>query len=297
MKLFDLHCDTLLEKNSNPAVNLFDMKRAEKFIRAFAIYTPDDLKGEDAIRHFDKLYQRFLKLLEENSDFVSQYPKTDKNVSLILSVENASVLAGDINRIEKFANLGVKLLSLTWNGENELGFGQSKNKGLKTFGKECIPILEKYGIIIDVSHISDRGFEDICAISKKPFIASHSNSRKICNHKRNLSDEQICEIINRKGIIGLNFYKGFLNNDSDKSSANDILRHAEHILSLGGEDILAIGTDFDGCETISEFSCDRELLNISKLFLDNGFSKEQTDKILFNNANKFFNRMCKNELQ
>ncbi len=272
MKLFDLHCDTLsILENKESAVNL-EIMRENEITRVFAIFTPDELKVKAAVEHFDKLYKKYLKIKDK--------------VSAILSVENASVLNGEIKNIEKLSECGVKIASFTWNGENELGYGQSINRGLKAFGKECIPVFEEHNITIDVSHISDKGFEDIAKLSTKPFIATHSNSRKICNHKRNLTDEQILEIIKRKGLIGINFYKEFLNKEN--ASYNDILKHAEHILALGGENVLAIGTDFDGAEIIEEFDNDKKLLGLEKLFLQNGFSKQITDKILFKNANEFF---------
>lgn len=272
MKLFDLHCDTLsILENKESAVNL-EIMRENEITRVFAIFTPDEIKGKATVEHFDKLYSRYLKIKDK--------------VSAILSVENASVLNGEIKNIEKLNECGVKIASFTWNGENELGYGQSINRGLKAFGKECIPVFEEHNITIDVSHISDKGFEDIAKLSTKPFIATHSNSRKICNHKRNLTDEQILEIIKRKGLIGINFYKEFLNKEN--ASYNDILKHAEHILALGGENVLAIGTDFDGAEIIEEFDNDKKLLGLEKLFLQNGFSKQITDKILFKNANEFF---------
>lgn len=272
MKLFDLHCDTLsILENKESAVNL-EIMRENEITRVFAIFTPDELKVKAAVEHFDKLYKKYLKIKDK--------------VSAILSVENASVLNGEIKNIEKLSECGVKIASFTWNGENELGYGQSINRGLKAFGKECIPVFEEHNITIDVSHISDKGFEDIAKLSTKPFIATHSNSRKICNHKRNLTDEQILEIIKRKGLIGINFYKEFLNKEN--ASYKDILKHAEHILALGGENVLAIGTDFDGAEIIEEFDNDKKLLGLEKLFLQNGFSKQITDKILFKNANEFF---------
>lgn len=272
MKLFDLHCDTLsILENKESAVNL-EIMRENEITRVFAIFTPDELKVKAAVEHFDKLYKKYLKIKDK--------------VSAILSVENASVLNGEIKNIEKLSECGVKIASFTWNGENELGYGQSINRGLKAFGKECIPVFEEHNITIDVSHISDKGFEDIAKLSTKPFIATHSNSRKICNHKRNLTDEQILEIIKRKGLIGINFYKEFLNKEN--ASYNDILKHAEHILALGGENVLAIGTDFDGADIIEEFDNDKKLLGLEKLFLQNGFSKQITDKILFKNANEFF---------
>ncbi len=272
MKLFDLHCDTLsILENKESAVNL-EIMRENEITRVFAIFTPDEIKGKATVEHFDKLYSRYLKIKDK--------------VSAILSVENASVLNGEIKNIEKLNECGVKIASFTWNGENELGYGQSINCGLKAFGKECIPVFEEHNITIDVSHISDKGFEDIAKLSTKPFIATHSNSRKICNHKRNLTDEQILEIIKRKGLIGINFYKEFLNKEN--ASYKDILKHAEHILALGGENVLAIGTDFDGADIIEEFDNDKKLLGLEKLFLQNGFSKQITDKILFKNANEFF---------
>ncbi len=300
MKLFDLHCDTLFELNekslnlsdANLAVSLDGMQKYEKIVRCFAIYTPDTLKGSEAREHLKNLYRVFENQLALYNDKITRVADNETlnkaSIGAVLTVENGSVIAGDLSAIERLSQMGVKLFSLTWNGENELGFGQLKNRGLKPFGKECIPLLEQNGIVIDVSHLSDKGFEDVCALSKKPFVASHSNARKICPHKRNLLDEQIKEIIACGGLIGLNFYKGFLNKDFDLSDKYDIIRHAEHILSLGGESTLCIGTDFDGAEIIAEFDNDEKLLSLEKLFLDSGFSKQVTDKILFNNAYNFF---------
>ncbi len=298
--LFDLHCDTLfeLQKNGNNlersclAVSLENMKKFDRMIRCFAVFTPDQLKGQEAKEHFNRLYAVFENQLELYKGRITQI--TDKkslekaNIGAVLTVENGSVLAGSLCEIERLACFGVKLFNLTWNGENELGFGQAKNRGLKPFGKECIPVLEQNGIITDVSHLSDEGFDDVCAISKKPFVASHSNSRKVCSHRRNLADEQIKEIANRGGLIGLNLYTAFLNNDPKSANKYDILRHAEHILSLGGENVLCIGTDFDGAEVIDEFDNDQKLLSLVEFFVENGFSKQITDKILFNNAYNFF---------
>lgn len=298
--LFDLHCDTLFElnkngnklKNSSLAVSLENMEKFNRIIRCFAVFTPDELKGQEAKAHLNRLYAVFENQLELYKDRITHI--TD-NVSLekakigaILTIENGSVLAGSLCEIERLACLGVKLFNLTWNGENELGFGQLKNRGLKPFGKECVPLLEQNGITVDVSHLSDKGFEDVCALSKKPFVASHSNARKICQHRRNLADEQIKEIIARGGLIGLNFYKAFLNNNFNLADKYDIIRHAEHILSLGGENALCIGTDFDGAEVIDEFDNDQKLLSLREFFIENGFSKQITDKILFNNAYNFF---------
>lgn len=300
MKLFDLHCDTLDRlyendknlKNHNGAVSLSGMKNFEKCIRLFAIWTDDKLSESEANSQFYKMYGVFKEQLSLFKDDVTQI--IDRNslekseIGIMLAVENCSVLNGELKNIEKLVNLGVKVFTLTWNGENSLGYGQLKNEGLKQFGKECISEFEKNNAIIDVSHLSEKGFYDVCELAKKPFIATHSNAKSITNHNRNLTDDQIREIIKRKGLIGLNLYRGFLNNEPQKANKYDVLRHAEHILSLGGENVLAVGTDFDGADVINEFGNDKKLLKLEKLFIKNGFSSELTYKILYKNAENFF---------
>lgn len=300
MNLFDLHCDTLdvIErqgnnlKDSHGTVTLKGMKRYEKCIRCFAIWVDDVLIEYQANKHFYKLYDIYKTQLSLYENDVVQI--TDKNsfqdsrIGMMLTVENGSVLNGSLLEIEKMACLGVKMFSLTWNGENSLGYGQLENKGLKPFGKECVSVLEENGIIVDVSHLSEKGFDDVCALSKKPFVASHSNAKSIVKHNRNLTNDQICEIIKRKGLIGINLYRDFLNENPDESCGADILRHAEHILSLGGEDVLAVGTDFDGGHIVKGFENDFELIELENLFFKSGFSQVITDKILYKNANRFF---------
>lgn len=305
--LFDLHCDTLfeLDKNgnnldcSNLAVSLSAMEKFNRFIRCFAIFTPDELKGTDAQNHFNRLYTLFKKQHQLFKDRITHIIdlKTLQNacVGAVLTVENGSVLAGELSEIKRLANLGVNMITLTWNGENELGFGQLENRGLKPFGKQCVAVMEQNGIIVDVSHLSDRGFEDVCSISKKPFVASHSNARRVCGHKRNLADEQILEIISRGGIIGLNFYRAFLNDRPALADKFDLLRHAEHILELGGENALCIGTDFDGADVLPPFQNDTGLLSLGSFFCENGFPSETVNNILFKNAYHFFETYLKEE--
>lgn len=298
MNFFDLHADTLFEldkqgvslDNNHLAVNLKNMKGFEKIIRCFAVFTPDEIKGGKAERHYDRLLNVFNNQLNKYREFKkieTKYDLENIKIGAILSVENLNVLNGKLSNIEKLRKNGVKLCSLTWNGENELGFGSAQNKKLKPFGKQAIAELEKNGIIIDVSHLSDKGFEDVIALTKGPFIASHSNSRKICNNARNLKDEQIKEIIKRNGLIGINFYKFFLNKKGN-AGLYDVLKHIEHIFSLGGENVLSIGTDFDGADVIQEISDDSKVKNLYTFLLENGYNKEAVDKIFYKNAYNFF---------
>ena len=300
MKLFDLHCDTLnrlYESGKNieshkGSVTLSGMKSYAKCVRCFAIWTDDKISESEAERQFYEMYDIFKKQLYLFKDDVIQI--TDKNslesskIGMMLTVENCSVLNGNVNNIEKLINLGVKVFTITWNGENSLGYGQLENKGLKPFGRECIAAFNETPAILDVSHISEKGFYDVCELTKRPLLATHSNAKSVANHNRNLSDDQIREIIKRKGLIGLNLYRAFLNDAPEKANKYDVIRHAEHILSLGGEDVLAIGTDFDGAKVINELDNDKKLIKLEKFFVKNGFSRELTDKILYKNSEKFF---------
>ncbi|MBQ9937009.1 MAG: membrane dipeptidase [Oscillospiraceae bacterium] len=298
MNFFDLHADTLFEldkqglilDNKTLAVNLKNMRGFEKIIRCYAVFTPDEIKGENAERHYDRLLNVFNNQINKYREVTKIENKDDlENIGIgaILTVENLSILNGKLENIEKLKENGVKLCSLTWNGENELGFGSAQNKKLKLFGKQAVAELEKNNIIIDVSHLSDKGFEDVLKLSKRPFIASHSNSRKICNNARNLKDEHIKEIIKRNGLIGINFYKFFLNKKGN-AELYDVLKHIEHILSLGGENVLSIGTDFDGADVIRELSDDSKVKNLYTLLLENGYNKQIADKIFYKNAYNFF---------
>ena len=128
---------------------------------------------------------------------------------------------------------------------------EESGEGLSQFGEKVVRQMNRLGMAIDVSHLSEKGFWDAAEISEKPFIASHSNAKSICSHKRNLSDEQIKEIINKKGFIGVNFYPPFLT-DCDRCGIKDIIKHIEHILSLGGENNIGFGSDFDGVDYLPD---------------------------------------------
>ncbi|MCK5743021.1 MAG: membrane dipeptidase, partial [Chlorobi bacterium] len=163
------------------------------------------------------------------------------------------------------------------------------------FGKELIKELNKLGIIVDVSHLNEAGFDDLLKISDTPFAATHSNCFSIREHPRNLKDEQIKEIIARKGFIGMNFYSEFLGDKDDDNTVliNKFLKHVEHVLELGGEDVLGLGADYDGInrtpfpDVMSYRDIEGLLINDLKL------SEAQTNKILHSNLVDFTQKMLK----
>lgn len=294
MRFFDLHCDTITKfspsnqslYDGNGEVTLEKSKCFEKYKQFFAIFINDNLRGEDAWQYFLENVNYFNKEIQNNKSKLF-------NITPFLAIEGGAAIGGDISRIEKISQLGVKLFTLTWNGENELGSGISSDIGLKPLGIEAVKALNSFNITIDVSHLSDKGFYDVARFSSKPFIASHSNSRIICDNKRNITDEQFTIIKECHGLVGINFHIPFVTKNDDYIIS--LLNHIYHFLSLGGEDIIAIGSDFDGCET------HQKLNSLDKIpWLYNLCSKEFgeriSEKFFYNNANEFFKGSGVNEL-
>lgn len=186
------------------------------------------------------------------------------------------------------------MLTLTWNGMNELGFGSAENKGLTDFGKSAVRELENCGITLDVSHLSDEGFSDLCEISSSPFVASHSNCYTVHPHGRNLKDWQITEIVNRKGLIGVNIYSEFLSDKSPRVS--DIAEHLRHLESMGAQDCISFGADFDGMHSMPSGVSGLESIGyIFAELVKCGFGEKALEKYFYSNAFEFFNKLWRNQ--
>ncbi|MGL5972613.1 MAG: dipeptidase [Oscillospiraceae bacterium] len=298
MNFFDLHCDTITKAYDGKIniydgkcdINLIKAKDLSKWCQVFAIFVPDDLIGTcKGFDYFNNIYDYFKQQVLINNDIVLVKNKKDflcdKDKFFILSIESATCLEGEIKNFYKVLDKGVKIITLTWNGENEIGYGSSKNGGLKDFGKVLLKEMEENNVIIDVSHCSDKTFEDVLKNTKKPLIASHSNSRNILNHKRNLTDDQFLEIKKRNGIVGINFYKHFLG--EGESSFVQIFQHIEHFINLGGSKNIAIGSDFDGAHIRDDINSIDKIYNLKTFLKNRGLKDNILDDIFFNNAYKF----------
>jgi len=228
MKLFDLHCDTITEccknnleiKNNNLHISLDKADYLPDWCQLFAIWMPNEFRGSAALEYFDNVYNYFIKQMEKNEDKIS-FCKSGEDINTalrlnkrasLLTVEGGAAAAGSAERIEYMYSLGVRLMTLTWNGECELGFGSDVEGGggLKKFGFDAIKKMEEIGMIIDVSHLNERGFYDVAENTEKPFVATHSNSKSVWEHHRNLTDDQFEVIVKRGGVVGLNLYMAFL---------------------------------------------------------------------------------------
>ena len=301
MRIFDLHCDTLYRaKNEKASVAdngfEFSFKKAAEYAgytQVTAVWIPDEYRGESAFRLFDDCCKLINRELNENpcgfhkAENAEELKKSSHNI--ILSVEGGAVLGGDLNRVELLKKRGVRFITITWNGSNEIGDGIlcENPKGLSSFGKELIPVLEENNIIVDISHASEPLFYDVAQLAKKPFVATHSNSRKYCSNKRNLTDEQFRYICKSGGIVGLNFHRYFLKDDGN-AGFSDIEKHMEHFLSLGGEDNIALGSDFDGAEMPYCIKGVENMADLYGYFLSRNYSEELIRKIFFDNAERFF---------
>ena len=299
MRLFDLHCDTLsrcletgepLERNSGQ----LDLERGKRFpwIQAFACFLDAEDRGEAAL-------EKFLSMRRLLLDTAGRCPgltlwegeEPEAGVcSALLTVEGGQALAGRLENVERFARWGVRLLTLVWNGDNELGSGacDGMNRGLTSFGRECLREMERCGITADISHLNDQGIGDVFTLSARPVIASHSNLRSVHGHPRNLTEEQFRQLVRQGGLCGLNYYPLFVSGEAD-CGPEALRRHLERMLELGGENCVALGSDFDGAGMPSFL---RGLEGIGALYghVAKWYGFLLADRLFYQNAFDFFAR-------
>ncbi|XTR38486.1 dipeptidase [Paraclostridium tenue] len=304
MKFIDLHCDTIdklisikeddkLKINSH-SVDIEKLIKGNCLAQTFALYV-DIESCKEPYKHCMNMANKFHKEVNLNDDLISlatNYKEIIDNekrgkISALLSIEEGAVLEGDIENLNKFYNLGVRMMTLTWNHENEIGYphirSEYSSKGLKDFGIEVVNKMNELGMIVDVSHLSDAGFYDVAKISKTPFIATHSNARKITNHSRNLTDDMIKTLANLGGVTGINFCSAFIGY-TPKTMIKDMVNHIKHIRNIGGIDVIALGSDFDGIGCEVEIKDASEMGKLAMQLEREGFKTEEIEKIYHKNA-------------
>lgn len=324
LRVFDLHCDTLdrlalhgsreyppfaprdivvsharMSSLADNAAHIsLDAIDAYAWCQCFAVFVPDELRGDAAWRFFEHVRTYFEAQMNTHADRVEHVSdaRTIPDVlesgktAAMLTVEGGAFFDGrSLDRAARIAEAGVKMLTLTWNGENAIGSGHDTDSGLSAYGKRVVGALETEKIVVDVSHLNDRGFSDVCDIATRPFAASHSNARSVCRHKRNLEDAQIRAIAEAEGIIGLNFCTQFLSDVHADPTCDDVLRHIDCIAEAGGEEVLALGSDYDGCDVPSWLAPADKVSNLHTLIAEH-FGRSFADKVCFDNAFAFFAR-------
>lgn len=318
-RYIDMHCDTLFKCAAYNTQQMYDLpdlmvdirrlRQADALLQFFAVFVPPRLADGslEELPGFSDEDQYFQAACDLLSDTVEKYagdliwikgretltelPETGK-LGVLLSIEDGRVLNSDPERLNEFYRKGVRLITLTWNNANCIGYPNAEepllmNKGLTAFGKDMVEQMNALGMLIDVSHLSDGGVRDVLRISKKPVVASHSCSRACNPHPRNLSDALLHDLAEQGGVVGLNFSPTFLPGEPQAggtSKISDMVRHAKHMLDIGGEDCLAIGTDFDGLMGKSEISSPLDMEKLFAALSNAGISGRIMEKIAWKNA-------------
>ena len=321
LNVIDMHCDTITRqevveqglRKADLHINLEKMMEGEYLMQCFATFiflmdkrdTPFNL----ANGYMDILDSE----LEKNKDIISQITTLTqladnvekKKMSALYTIEEGGVLEGKMENLHHFYNRGVRMMTLTWNFPNEIGFPNFKlergkepdmtipndKDGLTPFGIEVVKEMNRLGMIVDVSHLSDAGFLDVVKYSDKPFVASHSNSRSVCNCVRNLTDDMIKALDEKGGVMGINFCADFISN-STENQIPDIIRHIKHIKEVGSINCIALGSDFDGIDTPKGMSDCTKMHLLKKALEEDGFTDEEIHKIFYKNFLRVFKEVC-----
>lgn len=327
MRIFDLHCDTVdalalrdvsatfsdqlgnattgdLADNSLHLAGNRMRAVSDGWAQCYAVWVPDDLTGTglSPLGFYDRCQHYFAGQMEAHPDVFAQARHAGDveqalsagKVAALLTVENATPVTS-LDVLDRMAADGVRMITLTWNGANQIAGGAQEPGGLTSFGKQVVRRMGELGITVDVSHLSDQGLADVLVATDAPLVASHSNARAMCNHPRNLTDSQFRAIAERGGLVGINYYRAFIREMSEGEAASptrevtfdELSAHIEHFLDLGGEKVLALGSDFDGSEVPAWLDgCEQVPSLIDRLA--SRFDADIAHGIAYDNAASFF---------
>ena len=327
MQVVDMHCDTVVTimnqrengqttslKENQLNIDLTKMKKGNYLLQNFAIFTPFgkvDSPEHYALKGIDMFYQ----LMDENQAMISPvycYGDIQSNIdngkmSALLTLEEGAVVFNDLAVLRDYYRLGVRMICLTWNYANGIGYpnftpgSESRNDmlhttntsdGLTTFGKAYVKEMERLGMIVDVSHLGDKGFWDVVETTTKPFVASHSNARAICSVARNLTDEMIRALYQKGGVMGINFCDDFLSDDGN-GTIEMMVRHIDHIKEVAGLEVIGMGTDFDGIQPRKELEDASKMPLLCHALHDHGYTNQQIDMIMGLNVLRVYKEILK----
>lgn len=233
-----------------------------------------------AVRNQEKLYPEWMGIATTADDLIRL--KKEGKKAILMGIENGYAIGKNLKNVETFAKMGVTYITLCHNGNNDICDSAADGpewNGLSPFGKEVVHEMNRLGIMVDISHTAESTFWDAIETSNVPIVASHSAARALCDHPRNLTDEQLKALAQKNGVVQLCLYKGFINSDAEKASLSDAIRHICHIAELIGTDYIGIGSDFDGDGELIGCRASNELINITTSLLKEGFSEADIRKI------------------
>lgn len=324
VRVIDMHCDTISELYYNHRdggnlsvldsplhVNLEKMEKGGYGLQNFALFTHLERAGNRPFEYCMRLADTFFTEMKAHTDkigIVRNYGDIEENwrlhkMSALLTVEEGGVCQGELAFLRILYELGVRMMTLTWNFQNELGWPNQKEQtesgntyyvpdtrhGLTEKGVAFLEEMEGLGMIIDISHLNDKGIWDVFEHTKKPFVASHSNCRQLTPHPRNLTDEMIRKLAERGGVAGINFCSAFLKEEVPDtqevmSTIQDMIRHMKHMKQIGGIEVIGLGTDFDGIENPVEISDASKMQQLVWAMEQAGFTSGEIDAVFHGNV-------------
>lgn len=305
IRLFDGHCDTAFAlwrrkaslRQNTCHVDLCKASAFKAYAQVFAFCSHAGLRRYRLLEPEEMLLLPLEKLRQEilqNADSIA-FAQTKEDISArnaehkiaaLLSIEGPEMIGCDPDRLEWLRQQGFCMTTLTWNADNSLAGSHQSDIGLTDRGRAFVRASQELGILVDVSHLSEKAFWNLISVTEKPILASHSNCRALRNVTRNLTDDQLRAISETGGTVGLNLYTDFLGERVDFSVLRE---HLEHMLTICGEDHVALGGDLDGCDSLPDGFSD--LSSYSDFYRDlshAGYSEELLDKIFYQNLQKLF---------
>lgn len=324
--IIDMHCDTLyqirqereagracgLETDEKLLCSLSNLKKGNYALQNFAVFI-DLEECSNPYKDAMELVGIFHEEMEKNGDQISQVRTVQEleqnrengKLSAVLTLEEGGMCCGQTEKLHSFYEHGARMMTLTWNYENEIGYpgclsplrengNAVRTHGLKEKGFAFLAEMEQLGMIIDVSHLSDDGFYDVLDHTKLPFAASHSNARAVRGHSRNLTDDMLRKLGERGCVAGLNYCPGFLEEDPKKENCLSLLAaHAVHMIGCGGSGCVGLGSDFDGFEMEGRPENASKMEDLVWAFHKAGISDDGIDRILYGNVMRLYRDVLK----
>ncbi|MGQ0548558.1 MAG: dipeptidase [Armatimonadota bacterium] len=310
----DLHCDTLQDLNAGRRtlaqrsvqghIDLPRLRAGGVDVQVFAVFVaPGDPRAGAPARRRARaraLIETFQAAMRANAARIThvttvagiESAQREGKVAAVLSIENGDALGGRLQEVDELYRQGVRMMGLTWNPSNALGDGAHgrQHGGLTDLGRAVLRRMNELGMVVDLSHLSEAAFWDAMRSTRGPVIASHSNAAALYKHPRNLTDQQLREVATRGGVVGVNFYVGFLG----AATLERVLDHIDHMVKVMGIDHVALGSDYDGVpKTAIGLEDVSKLPNLTAGLQRRGYTTEQIHKILGGNALRVFRQVWK----
>lgn len=308
--ILDAHCDTagLLSKqhrlwHNSGHLDLERMRSYRWWMQFFAIWVDPQLSPAAQAASCDAMIDQYYAQLRENADYITpvttaaqaQAALRHGRAAAFLTIEGAGPIGNTLSGLYHAYERGVRCITLTWNHTNLLATGAGERRpkfGLTPFGREVVVQMNRLGMLVDVSHSSERTFWDVCELTCAPIIASHSNAKAVHNHVRNLTDQQFLAICKMGGVVGINYYPEFVNGNRT-CTIDDIVRHIEHFCALGGAENIGLGGDFDGIGyTPSDLCGVQDVYALLNRLLSLGYSETLVKKIASENFLRLVQHVC-----